>query len=83
MDVPWTFLSLIIFVVVGPTYTILTNPETNIVAKGAKTLHLFDSANVPDKLDATPNGLRDPGYVKARTTGKAVCKPKYIGKIFC
>ena len=53
---------------------------TNIVATGTSTLHLFDSANVPDRLDGA---IGVPGYVKASTTGRTVCMPKYTGNIFC
>lgn len=73
-----------ILVVAGPTYAIFIIPVTNMVAKGAKTLHRFASANVPPMpFVAVPNAVRTPGYVRARTTGRPACMVKYMGKIFC
>ena len=53
--------------------TMFATPVINIVARGAKTLHRFASANVP----WIPDGVVPaPGYVKSRKTGSAVCMPK-------
>jgi hypothetical protein len=59
-------------VVAGPRNKRFATLVTNIVANGAKTLHPFTSANTPENPDAAPRRVPDPGYVKARTTGRAV-----------
>ena len=63
-------------VVAGPRNNRFATLVTNIVANGTRTLHLFSSANAPGKPDAAPRGAPDPGYVKARTIGRAVWIPK-------
>lgn len=59
---------------------IFANPPRHIVANGSKTLHLFCSAMTPARpLVVRPVIVVVPGYVSARTAGKTVCMPKYIG----
>jgi hypothetical protein len=55
--------------VAGLMNAIFATPVINIVARGAKTVHRFASANgprIPDEM------VPAPGYVKARKTGIAV-----------
>jgi hypothetical protein len=59
-------------VVAGPRNNRFATLVTNIVANGAKTLHLFTSADAPENPDAAQRRVLDPGHVKARTTGRAV-----------
>jgi hypothetical protein len=66
--------------VAGLMNAMFATPVTNIVARGAKTVHRFASAKVPWIPDEI---VPVPGYVKARKTGIAVWIPKYIGNIFC
>ena len=65
-----------ILVVAGPTNTIFTTLVAKIVAIGTSTLNRFFSAKKPDKPDGAlapaPNGDLSPGYVRARTTGRAL-----------
>lgn len=65
-----------IFVVVGPITSRFARPATNIVARGARTLHRFTSAKVPCRPEAVPSGDLAPGYVTARMAGSAVWRPK-------
>ena len=51
-----------------------------MVAIGTNAPHL--SANTPCRPDCIPRVV-DPGYVRARAAGRAVCRPKYTGKSFC
>lgn len=71
-NVPWCFLSLIIFVVAGPTNAIFARLVTKIVAMGIKTLHLLTSAKTPWKPDGVSKPSFDAGYVRAITTGSVV-----------
>lgn len=68
------------FAVAGLMNTIFAKPVANIVARGARTVHRFGSANVPWIPDEV---VPAPGYVKARKIGIADCIPKYMGNIFC
>lgn len=75
-----------ILVVAGPTTSIFIRLVAKIDAIGISTLYLLFSANTPlsdDGLADNPSVEGEPGYVRARTTGRAVCSPKYIGKMAC
>lgn len=48
-------------VVAGPTNSKFTRPVAKTVMMGARTFHLFASANVPLKLDGAPMGDLWPG----------------------
>lgn len=55
----------------------------NMVARGKRTLHLLESSRTPAMPEAVvPKGVVEAGYVRAMTTGRAVCMEKYTGKIF-
>ena len=62
--------------------TKLRNPVTNMVTRGAKTLHRVDVSRTPNTPEGEPPAELLPGKVKARTTGKADCIAKYIGNVF-
>jgi hypothetical protein len=75
LDLPCVFRSLIVLVVAGPTKAMLARPVRKMVASGARTVHRLGASSTP----AIPAGLppdRLPGYVRARTTGMAVCIEK-------
>ena len=85
-DLPWCFRSRITLVVAGPTSSRFATLVTKIVLSGNNTLTLLFSARTPPSPEGTeedPSICCDPGYVRARTTGSAVCMEKYIGKIAC
>jgi hypothetical protein len=71
--IPCSLRSFIIFSIAGLMNAIFATPVINMVARGAKTVHRFGSANVPWIPDGVDPAL---GYVKARKTGTAVCMPK-------
>ena len=73
-------------VVAGPTKNKFARLVAKIVMIGTNVLPLFFSARKPvspEGVDDEPRVKGEPGYVKARTTGRAVCIEKYIGNIAC
>ena len=58
----------------------LTRPVTAMVVRGNNTPILLEESKTPTSPDGPPNAPPDPGYVRARTTGKADCIEKYTGK---
>lgn len=58
--------------VAGPATNRFDTLSAKIVAMGASALNRFSGANNPPKPDDVDrNGVRDPGYVSAITTGRA------------
>lgn len=76
-DIPWCFLSLMIFVVAGPTTAKLAKLLANMVTKGKRTFMRFLSWKTPARPESwDPSGERSPGYVRASIMGSAVCMLK-------
>lgn len=76
-NIPWCFLSLMIFVVAGPMKSRLVRFMAKIAVIGAKASRRLSLAKNPPMPEADDSsGERVPGYVSAITTGSAVCKPK-------
>lgn len=74
-----------IFVVNGPIQTRFARLIAKILTMGASTLSRLFSAKKPSGPDdVEPNsGEMATGYVRARMTGRAVWRPKKIGKMAC
>jgi hypothetical protein len=72
------------FVVAGPSISRFVKLITVMVAMGRKTLYRLLSARKP--LRPEPEDLKVdllPGYVRAKTTGRMLCREKYMGNIAC
>lgn len=63
----------------GRKTTQFARPVTNAVVSGTSVPHRLAGSKKPESPPAGPKGL--PGNVRARTAGKAVCRPKYQGKV--
>jgi hypothetical protein len=61
----------------GVKYSRLARAEMNIKESGRSAVSRFSSSRTPEMLDGPASR---PGYVRAVTTGKALCSVKYIGK---
>lgn len=78
-SLPWCFLLFMTLVVAGPMKSRFVIFIVVIVSMGMRTEYLLSSANKPSKPDEVGgSGNAWPGYVKARTTGRALWRKRKL-----